>query len=112
MPDICGDDRFTLIEKCKKRLIESTNIETSPEEMKVLDTILFRFWQMGWLEKLEQPSAQPERTGHWIGADSQCGIACSRCLTPVDDFCGSIDYIDLYYKPSFCPHCGAKMEGE
>ena len=55
---------------------------------------------------------EPQRIGHWIGADSQCGIACSLCLTPVDDFCGSIDYIDLYYKPNFCPHCGARMENE
>lgn len=47
---VCNDNRFELIEKAKQRLIKSTNIETSPEEMKVLDNILFRFWQMGWLE--------------------------------------------------------------
>lgn len=46
----CNDNRFELIEKAKQRLIKATNIETSPEEMKVLDNILFRFWQMGWLE--------------------------------------------------------------
>lgn len=55
MADLCADNRFDLIEKYKKKLIEATNIETSTEEMKVLDNILFRFWQMGWLEKLEQP---------------------------------------------------------
>ena len=47
--DICNDNRFKIIEKYKKELIESTNIEDSPEEMAVLDDILFRFWQMGWL---------------------------------------------------------------
>ena len=47
---VCNDNRFELIEKAKQRLIKATNIETSPEEMKVLDNILFRFWQMGWLE--------------------------------------------------------------
>lgn len=47
---VCNDNRFELIEKAKQRLIKATNIETSPEEMKVLDSILFRFWQMGWLE--------------------------------------------------------------
>lgn len=47
---VCNDNRFDLIEKAKQRLIKATNIETSPEEMKVLDSILFRFWQMGWLE--------------------------------------------------------------
>ena len=60
MCDLCNDNRFELIEKYKKKLIEATNIETAPDEMTVLDNILFRFWQMGWLDKLELPSAQPE----------------------------------------------------
>lgn len=60
MNDLCTDNRFELIEKYKKELIESTNIETDPEEMKVIDNILFRFWQMGWLDKLELTSAEPE----------------------------------------------------
>ena len=34
-------------------LIDSTNIETSEDEMKVLDEILFRCWQMGWLDKYD-----------------------------------------------------------
>ena len=55
MGDKCTDNRFELIEKYKKKLIEATNIETAPDEMKVLDNILFRFWQMGWLDRLEQP---------------------------------------------------------
>lgn len=53
MNEQCGDNRFELIKKYKDKLIESTNIETSPEEMLVLDDILFRMWQMGWLDKLE-----------------------------------------------------------
>ena len=60
MSDLCNDNRFELIEKYKKELIEATNIETAPDEMKVLDDILFRFWQMGWLDKLELSFAQPE----------------------------------------------------
>ena len=50
MCDTCGDNRFELIEKYKQKLIESTNISDSPEEMAVIDNILFRFWQMGWLK--------------------------------------------------------------
>ena len=53
MNDQCGDNRFELIKKYKDKLIESTNIETSPEEMLVLDDILFRMWQIGWLDSLE-----------------------------------------------------------
>ena len=47
------DNRFEIIEKAKRDLIESTNIEMDPDEMKVLDTFLFRCWQMGWLDRYE-----------------------------------------------------------
>ena len=57
--------------------------------------------------------AQPERIkGHWIDGESQCGIKCSKCGYSVDDFCHSIDYIDLDYAPNYCPHCGADMREE
>ena len=51
MGEVCTDDRFEIIEKAKKSILNATNIETSPEEMKVLDNFLFRCWQMGWLDK-------------------------------------------------------------
>lgn len=49
MQAICCDDRYEVVERYKQKLINATNIEDSPEEMKVLDDILFRFWQMGWI---------------------------------------------------------------
>ena len=52
MNAICDDGRFELIAKAREELIESTNIEDSQEEMAVLDNILFRCWQMGWLNHL------------------------------------------------------------
>lgn len=52
--NICTDNRFELIEKYKQKLIQATNIEDSPDEMKVLDNILFRMGQMGWLDRLEK----------------------------------------------------------
>ena len=60
MAECFTDDRFELISKYKQKLIEATNIESSPDEMAVIDNILFRFWQMGWLDKLEEekPSAK------------------------------------------------------
>ena len=51
--EVCGDNRFEIIEKAKTALIESTNIETSEDEMKVIDSFLFRCWQMGWLDKYD-----------------------------------------------------------
>lgn len=53
MSELCTDNRFELIEKYKAALIEATNIETAQDEMAVIDDILFRFWQMGWLDKLD-----------------------------------------------------------
>lgn len=52
--DICGDNRFEIIDKAKEDLIRSTNIESSEDEMKVLDNFLFRCWQMGWLDRYEE----------------------------------------------------------
>lgn len=51
--EICADNRFEIIEKAKQDLIESTNIKHSNDEMKVLDNILFRAWQMGWLKQYD-----------------------------------------------------------
>ena len=44
MNEVCGDNRFELIEKYKKKLIEATNIEDDADDMKAIDSILFRFW--------------------------------------------------------------------
>ena len=53
MGDMCGDNRFEIIERAKAHLIESTNIETCPDEVRVLDSFLYRCWQMGWLKQYE-----------------------------------------------------------
>lgn len=74
MADMCNDNRFVLIEKYKQKLIEATNISDRQEEMGVIDSILFRFWQMGWLDKLEQPEQKwipcserlPKKSGDYL----------------------------------------------
>ena len=53
MNNMCGDNRFKIIKKAKEALMNSTNIDTSPDEMKVLDNFLFRCWQMDWLKMYE-----------------------------------------------------------
>ena len=53
MAEICGDNRFEIIAQARKDIIEATNIESSEDEMKVLDNFLFRCWQMGWLDKYD-----------------------------------------------------------
>ena len=53
MNELCTDGRFEVIARAKEDLLRCTNIDTSPSEMAVLDEILFRCWQMGWLDKYE-----------------------------------------------------------
>ena len=50
MNEVCMDDRFEIIDRAKHDLLECTNIDTSPDEMKVLDHFLFICWQMGCLD--------------------------------------------------------------
>ena len=54
MNEACTDNRFEIIDRAKKDIIESTNIESDPDEMKVIDNFLFRCWQMGWIDKYEK----------------------------------------------------------
>lgn len=54
MSDYITGSQFEIIAKAKADLLDSTNIESSPEEMAVLDDFLFRCWQMGWLVKYEE----------------------------------------------------------
>ena len=63
MMEICGDNRFEIITKAKEHLLDATNIDTSEDEMKVLDSFLFRCWQMGWLDRYDRKTEpQTERS--------------------------------------------------
>ena len=93
-----------------KRVYESFNIKYKNSEAVVMIPVKSIIQS---IENAEAADVAPVRHGRWIGCDTQCGIACSICGTPVDDFCHSIDYIDLAYKPNYCPNCGARMnEGD
>lgn len=43
---------------------------------------------------------QKQKTGHWISCDILQEFKCSKCR------------VCFRNKSSFCPNCGAKMEGE
>lgn len=51
--EICGDNRFEIIEKAKTDLLNKTNVLHSVNEMLCLDSFLYRAWQMGWLKQYE-----------------------------------------------------------
>lgn len=100
MPDICGDNRFEVIAEYKKNLIEGTNIESSPEEMAVIDSILFRFWQMGWIPAADVESKR--KTGRW------------KIAGAFDDFyqcpeCGYMWPIFSTIEWKCCPICECKI---
>lgn len=74
--NMAGDNRFETIAKAKQAILDGTNIETDEDEMKVLDNILFRCWQMGWLDKYDDTKNQtrwtpcserlPKENGHYL----------------------------------------------
>lgn len=100
MGEICTDNRLELIQKYKEKLIQETNIETAKEEMAVIDNILFRFWQMGWLEALEKqiPTKPVEKDN---GIDYNCPV-CGRYI-------GYIDAM-VWETPKYCDECGHKLD--
>lgn len=51
--EICTDKRFEIIDKVKNTLLERTNIDKSPKELEVLDSILFRLWQCRFFDNVE-----------------------------------------------------------
>ena len=65
MMNICGDNRLEIIQKAKEDLIKSTNIEMAKDEMAILDNILFRAWQMGWLGKYEPDYKVRMKNEYW-----------------------------------------------
>ena len=70
--DVCSDDRFELIAEARDTLLERTNIEDSPDEMAVLDSILFRCWQMGWLDQLNVVRCRDCKHGHMTIDGNNC----------------------------------------
>ena len=72
--EMCGDNRFEVIQRAKEHLIEATNIESSPDEMKVLDSFLFRAWQMEWLRKYDpafQDATDTNVGDKWVSVDER-----------------------------------------
>lgn len=59
------------------------------------------------------PVTPKQRMGKWIKyASPRCGEQHYKC-TNCDDYVNFGEYGDYYTKDfKFCPHCGAKMEGE
>jgi hypothetical protein len=61
----CIGREFEIIARAKQALLDSTNIDTSPDEMACLDSFLFRCWQMGWLDKYEKVFIEVGKAYPW-----------------------------------------------
>lgn len=123
--EMCGDNRFEIIAEAKRQLLEYTNIETSPDEMAVIDSFLFRCWQMGWLKSLDKEDAADVvevRHGRWtFGKDlpdsfgsinkNKYHLYCSECRHQAFNKSADND-CDFDEDTPFCPWCGAKTNKE
>jgi len=87
MFDVCTDNRLELVEKYFELLKDGTNIETSQTEMAVIRNILFRFWQMGWLDRLEQTEKKPNINTEFEGTriSTVCLDDCGAKMEEKDD---------------------------
>ena len=65
MNQTCGDNRFEIVRRATVDLMKSTNIDSSPDELNVLENILFRAWQMGWLNKYEPDYKVRMKNEYW-----------------------------------------------
>jgi hypothetical protein len=63
--DVCGDNRFEIIQKAKDDLLVSTNIASCQVDMKFIDSFLFRAWQMGWLSQYEPDYKERMKNEYW-----------------------------------------------
>lgn len=74
----CGDKRFEVIARAKAHLLEATNIASDEKEMAVIDNILFRFYQMGWLERYEEETQKLDLKPFSLEAAKQGKPVCTR----------------------------------
>ena len=96
---MCSDDRFELIGRAKDELLQFTNISDSPEEVAVLDSILPRIWQMGWLDAALSMTKL-------VDIEHGPDMYCEKCGGLVD---GEYRYFMERHGYSRCPHCGRRV---
>lgn len=84
--NLCDDNRTATIEAAKTALIKGTNIEDSPEEMKVLNSFLLRCWQMGWLDRYAPPrhfNAMPKEISERMAAGHGSNVPMQPNIPPM-----------------------------
>lgn len=78
-----------IIKAAKDALCDATNIEEHPAEWAVIDSTLFRMWQMGWLPGQEPTcKAIPTMDEMFIRMPAKCSECGSR-MADHDRYCAS-----------------------
>ena len=96
MNEICGDNRFEIIAKAKAHLLDATNIDTSEDEMKVLDNFLFRCWQMGWLDRYAEPNCSEKPNNSKVSEiPTSSTISKMEQVEPQTERIKTLDYCDI-----------------
>ena len=66
MSTLCGDNRFVIIQRAMEDMIASTNIVlNSGEARAILEHLLFKAWQMGWLDMYEPDHKERMKKEYW-----------------------------------------------
>ena len=110
--EICGDNRFEIIAKAKAHLLDATNIDTAEDEMNVLDSFLYRCWQMGWLDRYDEQtepnsSEKPnncEECEHWNDTEDGCADR-HGCKTEPQTDCLTCRYNSDEWDSPKCDGC-------
>lgn len=131
--DVCNDNRSEIIAKAKDKLIKETNITDAPEEMAVLDDILFRMWQMKMLQSepcedtISRQAVLNLINEDWKYEGLEKPVKWLPSVTPTRKKGKWIKLRDRYDEPyevcslcncsgigvfNYCPNCGAEMESE
>lgn len=98
----CSDNRFEIIEETKNYIINATNIETSIEEMKVLDCFCFRLWQLGLTKrnkdklKILEEKEKPKKPIPYLNSLFKC----ENCKSPFQN----------YHYQNRCLNCGQALD--
>ena len=111
----CTDDRFEIISETKQHIIDATNIEMSPDKMKVLDDICFRLWQLGLTkrnkDRLRYLEAKDTPTKFKIKNDTDGRViwGCPRCGKTLVKLWSDVETVS---PRKYCDECGQALEWE
>ena len=98
---------------------ERAHYEFMADNFRGKDEELYKYYEkdrerstqlLEWLEELEELRDRKQRNGKWI-VEVLIGSRCNKCgKQPYPYHTDSSE--DDFWKPDYCPNCGAEMEGE